>query len=133
MSAFGGMALNFSGSDLEDEELERQVQEMAKKILEYRATLPDQLKNTFASILAAHRPVFSDRSVPGTSGASSLDAGQVASNKARLPADGDQTFEKMRLHKDKVPSNVAALHIVLKRAEECFFKIDELDPPKPNV
>lgn len=66
------MALNLSGSDLEDEELERQVQEMAKKILEYRATLPDQLKNTFASILAAHRPAFSDTSGPGTSGASSL-------------------------------------------------------------
>lgn len=66
------MALNLSGSDLEDEELERQVQEMAKKILEYRAILPDQLKNTFASILAAHRPAISDRSGPGTSGASSL-------------------------------------------------------------
>ncbi|XP_009346971.2 uncharacterized protein LOC103938667 [Pyrus x bretschneideri] len=73
------MALNLSGSDLEDEELERQVQEMAKKILEYRAILPDQLKNTLASILAAHRPAISDRSGPGTSGASSLDAGKVAS------------------------------------------------------
>ncbi|KAM1002085.1 hypothetical protein ACFX2C_002556 [Malus domestica] len=40
------------GSDLEDEELERQVQEMAKKILEYRATLRNQLKNAFPSHLA---------------------------------------------------------------------------------
>ncbi|KAH0970612.1 hypothetical protein GBA52_022768 [Prunus armeniaca] len=42
---------------------------MAEKILEYRATLPDQLKNTFASILAAQKPLFLNGSDPGTSGA----------------------------------------------------------------
>ncbi|TQD97649.1 hypothetical protein C1H46_016756 [Malus baccata] len=60
------MALNESGPDQEDEELERQVDEMAKKVLEYRATLPVQLKNTVASILAVQRPVFLDGSGPGT-------------------------------------------------------------------
>ncbi|KAM1053131.1 hypothetical protein FF1_000644 [Malus domestica] len=122
------MALNESGPDQEDEELERQVDEMAKKVLEYRATLPVQLKNTVASILAVQRPVFLDGSGPGTSGAPNFAAEQVASNKWASLADGDQTFERMQLHKDKIPSNVAALPIVLKRAEECSSKIDKLDP-----
>ncbi|XP_050158031.1 uncharacterized protein LOC126631870 isoform X2 [Malus sylvestris] len=120
------MALNESGPDPEDEELERQVDEMAKKVLEYRATLPVQLKNTVASILAVQPPVFLDGSGPGTSGAPNFE--QVASNKWASLADGDQTFERMQLHKDKIPSNVAALPIVLKRAEECSSKIDKLDP-----
>nr|XP_028950512.1 uncharacterized protein LOC114821659 [Malus domestica] len=67
------MALNESGPDPEDEELERQVDEMAKKVLEYRATLPVQLKNTVASILAVQPPVFLDGSGPGTSGAPNFD------------------------------------------------------------
>ncbi|CAN6711033.1 unnamed protein product [Malus baccata var. baccata] len=122
------MALNESGPDQEDEELERQVDEMAKKVLEYRATLPVQLKNTVASILSVQRPVFLDGSGPGTSGAPNFAAEKVASSKWASLADGDQTFERMQLHKDKIPSNVAALPIVLKRAEECSSKIDKLDP-----
>lgn len=59
-----------SGHDPEElEVLECEVKEMAEKILEYRATLPDQLKNTFASILAVQQPVFLNGSDPGTSGA----------------------------------------------------------------
>ncbi|CAL8122900.1 unnamed protein product [Prunus armeniaca] len=48
---------------------------MAEKILEYRATLPDQLKNTFASILAAQKPVFLNGSDPGTSRAPNSEDG----------------------------------------------------------
>lgn len=43
-------------SDLET--LESDIKQMAQKILEYRATLPDQLKNTLISVLAAQRPPF---------------------------------------------------------------------------
>jgi hypothetical protein len=44
----------------EVEKLEADVKEMAHKILEYRATLPDQLRTTLASALAAQRPVSPD-------------------------------------------------------------------------
>ncbi|KAI5345600.1 hypothetical protein L3X38_013477 [Prunus dulcis] len=54
-------------------------------------------------------------------------AGQVASNKGALLADGDQTSEKLRLFRDKLSSNVAALPILLKRMTECISKIDNLD------
>ena len=64
--------MDCDGDDEELEKLESDVKEMAEKILEYRTTLPDQLKNALASTLAAQRPVFSNRitdgSEPGPSG-----------------------------------------------------------------
>ncbi|XP_011023351.1 PREDICTED: uncharacterized protein LOC105124874 isoform X3 [Populus euphratica] len=53
------------------EQLETQVKQMAKKILEYRATLPDQLKTTLALLLSSQRPLLPDcdsGSDPGPSG-----------------------------------------------------------------
>ena len=53
------------------EQLETQVKQMAKKILEYRATLPDQLKTTLALLLSSQRPILPDcdsGSDPGPSG-----------------------------------------------------------------
>lgn len=49
----------------EVEKLEMEVREMAQKIIQYRETLPDQLKSTLASVLEAQRPVFSDGLEPG--------------------------------------------------------------------
>lgn len=40
------------------EKLESDVRQMAKKISEYRQTLPDHLRNTLDSALSSHRPVF---------------------------------------------------------------------------
>ena len=53
------------------EKLETEVRQMAKKILEHRTTLPDQLKTTVASLLSSQRPIlphFDSCSDPGTSG-----------------------------------------------------------------
>lgn len=58
---FRGAECGSGESEHEEEELENlefDVKKMAQKILEYRATLPDQLKDTFASILSAQRPVL---------------------------------------------------------------------------
>lgn len=68
-----------SESDIEEEDeemeklekLETEVKQMAKKILEHRTTLPDQLKTTVASLLSSQRPIlphFDSSSDPGTSG-----------------------------------------------------------------
>lgn len=53
-------------SDSELERLECDLKGMAHKILEYRATLPDQLKSTLLSTLDAHRP-FLPQLNPGSS------------------------------------------------------------------
>lgn len=57
------------GEDLE--EIESEVKLMAEKILHYRNTLPEQLKNAFALLASAHRPGFPQvehGSEPGPSG-----------------------------------------------------------------
>ncbi|XP_050381239.1 uncharacterized protein LOC126798344 [Argentina anserina] len=95
---------------------------MAEKILQFRTTESEQLKNTLPSIIEAGRPVLGDGSEPGTSGAPV--EGQIASDKNAL---GDQTYQKINLLRDKVSRNVAALPIVLKRLKECMSNIDKLD------
>lgn len=45
-------------SDSELEKLESDLKGMAHKILEYRETLPDQIKSTLVSVLDAHRPLL---------------------------------------------------------------------------
>lgn len=61
------------GEEEEVQKLEEEVKEMAQKILDYRTTLPDQLKSTLLSVLAAQRPVIhthfdsGSESISGTS------------------------------------------------------------------
>lgn len=61
------------GGEEEVQKLEEEVKEMAQKILDYRTTLPDQLKSTLVSVLAAQRPVIhthfdsGSESISGTS------------------------------------------------------------------
>ncbi|EEF50518.1 uncharacterized protein LOC8289183 [Ricinus communis] len=121
--------------EVEEEELEKletEAKEMATRILEYRATLPDQLKTTFASILSAQRPILPDfhsGSDPGPAGDSNLGVGwQVKSSKSALLMEDDQKHaEKVNLLKNKISSNVSAMPIVLKRMKDCLLKIDNLD------
>ncbi|KAK2650334.1 hypothetical protein Ddye_017823 [Dipteronia dyeriana] len=120
--------------ECEEEELEKlesDVKQMAQRILEYRATLPDQLKNTFASILSAQRPALpgiEPQSEPGPSGDHNPDSGgHVESKGTTLVGEEQRTADKIRLLKDKISSNVSATPIVLKRMKECISKIDKLD------
>ena len=53
----------------ENEELERDVKQMAEKLLQYRTTLPDHLRSTFSSVLTAQRPVLPPPSESALSGA----------------------------------------------------------------
>lgn len=53
----------------ENEELERDVKQMAEKLLQYRTTLPDHLRSTFSSVLTAQRPVLPPPSESTLSGA----------------------------------------------------------------
>ncbi|KAL5564376.1 hypothetical protein UlMin_028411 [Ulmus minor] len=110
----------------EVDNLESEVKEMSQKILHFRSTLSDKLKDTFASILEAQRPIFSDGSEPGTS--QDPNSGAERAVTSNVPAAGDEeTREKIRLLKEKISSNVSAMPIVLKRIRECISKIDKLD------
>ncbi|XP_062155002.1 uncharacterized protein LOC133863044 [Alnus glutinosa] len=113
----------------EVEKLEADVKEMAHKILEYRATLPDQLRTTLASALAAQRPVSPDGLGLAPSGAPNTDSGgQFKSSEVAPQAEEDQEMaKKIQLLKDKISSNASAMPIVLKRMKECISKIDKLD------
>ncbi|KAJ4825026.1 hypothetical protein Tsubulata_023209 [Turnera subulata] len=113
------------------EELELEVKQMANKILEYRATLPDQLMTTCTSLLLAHRPVLPDLSSgsdPGTSRDSNPGEQATTSSREPFPTEEDpKTVEKVRLLKDKMSNNISAMPIVLKRMKECMSKIEKLD------
>ncbi|KAF4386716.1 hypothetical protein F8388_006671 [Cannabis sativa] len=135
------MASNDGPEDLETEagepqelgELESEVKELSAKIIQYRASLPDKLKDTFVSLLATQRPILPEGSEPGTSGDRNTDAGQGQVTSS-IPADGDQeTIEKIRLLKDKISSNASKMPIVLKRMRECISKIDKLDSQNRTI
>ncbi|MCL7040604.1 hypothetical protein MKW94_006673 [Papaver nudicaule] len=142
---------NDSSDDNGEEEvvkaLEVEVKQMAKSILNYRQTLPDQLKNTLATLLVAQRPApvepvdsscTSQTPVPGIlgpaesasqDGEESLESGKVA----LLAEDDPETARKILLLKAKVSSNVAAMPIVLKRVNDCISKIDNLGTYDANL
>ncbi|KAL6981953.1 hypothetical protein U1Q18_023574 [Sarracenia purpurea var. burkii] len=121
-------------NDEEDklEKLESDVNQMAQKILEFRTTLPDQLKNALASTLSAQRPLFlphlPDCSDPGPSGNPNSDSGLSHSGKRPPLAEEDQeTAEKIWLLREKLSSNVSALPVLLERMKECISRIDHLE------
>nr|GMD29877.1 Packaging protein [Ipomoea batatas] len=117
--------------ELEEEELgnlEEEVTQMAEKVAEYRATLPDQLKTTLASLLAAQRPAlqmhFDVGSLPqpGSSNAPASDLGPVESETlGTLTEEEQEETEKVQLLKQKILSNASAIPIVLKRMKDSIF------------
>ncbi|CAL5331628.1 unnamed protein product [Camellia sinensis] len=115
------------------EKLGAEVNQMGHRILKYRTTLPDQLKNTLVSTLSAQRPLlsthFNDGSEPGPSGNPNPDAGgPIESGKGPPLAEEDQeTAEKTRLLRQKISSNFSAMPALLKRMKECISRIENLE------
>ncbi|KAF9687820.1 hypothetical protein SADUNF_Sadunf02G0132900 [Salix dunnii] len=113
------------------EQLDTQVKHMAKKILEYRATLLDQLKTTVASLLSSQRPILPEcdsGSDTGPPGELNPDSGQDKSSRAALLTKEDQeTAEKVHLMKEKISSYVSTMPVVLKRMRDCISRINKLD------
>ncbi|EOX95979.1 Uncharacterized protein TCM_005343 [Theobroma cacao] len=106
------------------EELESDVKKMAEKILEYRATIPDQLKTTLDSILSSQRPNLpgiDDGSEAGPSGEHNADSEAIELDKEQ------RTEEKIRLLREKISSNISAMPVVLKRMKECIARIEKVD------
>ncbi|KAJ8748933.1 hypothetical protein K2173_013369 [Erythroxylum novogranatense] len=110
------------------EDLESEVKLMAKKILEYRATLPSQFKTTLASLLSSQRSVIGLDTEPGPSGGSNPGSeARVETSKAAVPLiDDETTREKVRLLKGKISSNVSAMPVLIRRMKECLSRIENL-------
>ncbi|XWS77037.1 hypothetical protein CRYUN_Cryun01aG0228900 [Craigia yunnanensis] len=105
-------------------ELESDVKKMAEKILEYRATIPDQLKTTLDSVLSTKRPNLpriDDGLEPGPSAEHNANSEEMELHEER------RTEEKIRLLKEKISSNISAMPIVVKRLKECISRIEKLD------
>ncbi|KAK7255771.1 hypothetical protein RIF29_29190 [Crotalaria pallida] len=106
--------------DLDLETLESDIKQMAQKLLEYRATLPDHLNNTLVSVLAAHRPLLPPPSHPGTS------EQNIFRGDSSSASEDSQIAKKVKLLNGKISSNCSAMPIVLKNMKECIAKIDKL-------
>ncbi|KAI4355060.1 hypothetical protein L6164_003873 [Bauhinia variegata] len=107
------------------EALESDVKQMAQKILKDRETLPDQLKTTLASVLAAQRPLVLEVSDP-VPNPDVTEQDVLSEEKLSTPED-PETAKKVQLLKGKISSNAEAMPLVLKRMKDCIARIEKLD------
>ncbi|CAM8925079.1 unnamed protein product [Rhodiola kirilowii] len=107
------------------EELESEVNAMARKIMEYRSSLPEQLKSRFASLIEAQRPVIKlPDFLPGPSDGNVGEDGAPSNSEAECDKE---TAEKICLLKQKMSSNASMVPLVIRRMNECIDRIDKLD------
>ncbi|XP_022002954.1 uncharacterized protein LOC110900383 isoform X1 [Helianthus annuus] len=118
-----------SNTDEEIEQLQNldeEVKLMAQKIADFRQTLPDQLKDTLASIISAQRPVnltFLDG-----------DSDPGPSDVITCPDSEDpEHTEKLEMIKQKISDNASAMPLLVKRMKACISRIDQLDSFKQDM
>lgn len=119
----------------EIEKIEAEVKEMGEKILNYRTTLPLQLKSSLSSILAAQRPIIlpthfdsGSESQPGPSTHPGPDGVRpIGSGNGALLEGEYQETEKIELLNQKFSSNASVMPVILKRMKDCMRRIDHLD------
>ncbi|KAL2892217.1 Pseudokinase FAM20A, partial [Bienertia sinuspersici] len=105
--------------DIDDDEeettkLEEEVKEMAKKVEDYRSTLPHHLKSSLSSFLHSQRPSLSlldEVSEPGPSSGPYSGSGSKKDNSStELEADdGGKIPDEVQLLRDKISSNISAI------------------------
>ncbi|EPS60388.1 hypothetical protein M569_14416, partial [Genlisea aurea] len=127
----------------EDEELadlEEEVNEMARKILQYRNTLPDQLTSTLSSRLTARRslsPVhLPDRLAGRVTESESVSDSEAGLSRGRCSCSFFACFceiEEIRLLKEKLSNNTCKLPIVLKRMKDCITRMDRLESSSGGI
>ncbi|XP_027352724.1 uncharacterized protein LOC113863366 [Abrus precatorius] len=111
------MVESHEAEDSEIERLESDLKQMAHKILDYRATLPDQLNATLRSVLDAHRPFLPPAALEPN----------VSREECSSTQEDPETAEKLKLLNEKISSNCSAMPIVLKRMKDCIARIEKLD------
>ncbi|KAI3829236.1 hypothetical protein L1987_03353 [Smallanthus sonchifolius] len=109
------------------ENLEEDVKLMAQKIADFRKTLPEQLKDTLASIISAQRPAIDDDSDPGPSCNSDLDV------RTHLDSEDREHAEKVETIKQKISNNASAMPLLVKRMKVCISRMDKLNSFKQET
>ncbi|CAN1308749.1 hypothetical protein LINPERPRIM_LOCUS27485 [Linum perenne] len=121
----GGPEPEFEEVTVEEKDLEEladEVHQMATKIQEYRATLPDQLKTTLASLLSSQRPLMPNIDSSEASGPESI---PIKSSTGALRSEEED--EKVKLLKEKLAKNASSMPLVLKRMKDCMSKMENLE------
>ncbi|KAG9441268.1 hypothetical protein H6P81_017122 [Aristolochia fimbriata] len=113
----------------EIEELEQEVNEMARKIRRFRTRLPGLYKEALESSILASRPALPlVESVDGEIAAGRDSGGEHAeSSTGQSVEERSPVAEKIQLIKQKISNNVSAIPIVLKSVNECIMEINKLD------
>ncbi|WOL07170.1 hypothetical protein Cni_G15908 [Canna indica] len=130
-----------SADELEDEEeeeqqiqeLEREVREMGRRILDARRTIPDRLLQTLSSRLLAGRPILPPQTLTDIV-RGEMPAPSHESHEKSLPTGADQRMnEKLLVLRAKAESNISAIPLILKRINDCILRIEELENCDVNV
>ncbi|KAK1307883.1 hypothetical protein QJS10_CPA09g01693 [Acorus calamus] len=125
--------------DGELEELERELEGMARRITRFRRTIPGELSMTFSSLLASRRPEIphideAPPSRPTVDGDVLSEAREGETSKGSLLAEEDpETAEKIDTLKSKISSNAAAIPVIIKRMNDCISAINKRDRYNGNV
>ncbi|WOL06076.1 hypothetical protein Cni_G14808 [Canna indica] len=120
--------------DEEDEEreileLEREVSEMGRRIIDARRTIPNRLLEVFSSRILTQRPLLPPRAfAEDDAGETEMRVLSSESNRESFPTSADQKMhEKLLAFRAKTESNISAMPVILKRTNDCISKIEILE------
>ncbi|XP_039137657.1 uncharacterized protein LOC120275199 [Dioscorea cayenensis subsp. rotundata] len=114
-----------SGEEREVQELEREIKDLAQRILDSRRSMPDRLSQALASRLLALRPSLPSITIPEMVGQSQLSE--------PLAGADQEMLQKLHSFSDKTSQNVSAMPALLKRMNDCIARIDKLDEYNVNI
>ncbi|XP_074572290.1 uncharacterized protein LOC141828798 [Curcuma longa] len=119
--------------DEEEEEreiqaLEREVSEMARRVLDARKTNLDRILGGLSSELVAKRPPLPPRALAVSDAGDTEIPPSFEPNGVSVLGNADQTMvEKLLVFRAKMEGIISETPVVLKRANECILKIEKLE------
>ncbi|KAI4372349.1 hypothetical protein MLD38_010591 [Melastoma candidum] len=128
-------ALEIGGGGVgEVEKLEADVAELADRIIRYRRTVPEQLKEAFSSLTSSESWDFSSPSEAGD-GANASVGGEMTGlgTSSHYSRDDEAIKEKLELLKRKTLANASAMEPLLKRMRDCISRIGSLNSSEDSV
>ncbi|KAF3340252.1 hypothetical protein FCM35_KLT16023 [Carex littledalei] len=114
--------------EMEIEKLQSELNKIARRVIDYRKTVPDLLAKALRSKLAAQRPIDPPMVEVTTSSAE-----VHLTKEGLLPEVDEKIKEKLRIFREKSEKNMAAIPDKLKRLKDCIEKIDNIRQINVNV
>ncbi|XP_020679401.1 uncharacterized protein LOC110097384 [Dendrobium catenatum] len=129
--------------EMQIEALEREVKEMAQKIVDFRSSIPERLGDIVSSAsLALLRPKLSlvlASAASQNTGSESRPHSVIDGPQTELPGDsplteaGEREHEKLVYLRKKAMSNIATAPVILKRVNECLARINKIERNNVNI